>query len=340
MISSPYLLYLGNATDSLSVKTAKGVADWRPDLCIGEFRAEGCTVSVGLPHTDFDEAARAGVRTLILGITNAGGTMSPQLVRHTIAAIDAGLNIASGLHHRLRTHPDIARAAASRGVHLYDVRDPPDRLEVGTGLLRTGRRMLTVGTDCSVGKMYTTLAVEREMHRRGVIADFRATGQTGILIAQSGIAIDAVVADFMSGAAEQLSPDRDDDGWDLIEGQGSLFHPSFAGVALALLHGSQPDAVILCHALGRPHIRGIRNRALPELKDCLEANLSAGRLTSPNVVAAGVALNTSNLDAKERQRACEDVENLLGLPCEDPVAMGVYRITDNLIRCVENYEAA
>lgn len=340
MISSPYLLYLGSATDDLSVKTAIGVAAWRPELCIGEFQSEGCTVTLNLPRMDFEQAAAAGVQTVVLGVTNAGGVMNPQLIEHILEAIRAGLNVASGLHQRLRTHPTIAKEAALKGVELHDLRHPPEDLGVGTGVPRRGLRMLTVGTDCSVGKMYATLAVEREMHSRNIKANFRATGQTGILIAQSGIAVDAVVADFISGAAERLSPARDDDGWDLIEGQGSLFHPSFAGVSLGLLHGSQPDAIVLCHAPERPHMRGIASRALPSLQDCLNANLEAGRLTNPDIVAAGVAVNTSRLDPEQRQRCFDSIEDLLNLPCEDPVATGVKKITDNLIKCVDKSKAA
>jgi len=276
MIPFPYLLYLGDSTDELSVKTSRGVAVWRPEQCVGEHRGQACTVTLGLTHLNFDEAAAAGAKTFIIGIANAGGVMAASTVQHAVAALKAGLNVASGLHDRLTAHPEIVAAAAAADRKLFDVREPPSHLRVGTGAARAGRRLLTVGTDCSVGKMYTTLALERELRARGVQADFRATGQTGIFIAQSGVPIDAVVADFISGAAEWISPARHDGGWDLIEGQGSLFHPSFAGVSLGLLHGSQPDAIVLCHEAGRPHVRGIAGRCLPSLGDCLEANLEAG----------------------------------------------------------------
>ncbi|MCC7200928.1 MAG: NAD-dependent epimerase/dehydratase family protein, partial [Gammaproteobacteria bacterium] len=209
---------------------------------------------------------------------------------------------------------------------------PPPGLVVGTGNRRSGRRLLTVGTDCSVGKMYTTLALEREMRSRKLLADFRATGQTGILIAGAGVPVDAVVADFISGSVEQLSPDREDGGWDLIEGQGSLFHPSFAGVSLGLIHGAQPDALVLCHEPGRQHMRGVPGRALPDLADCLDANLIAAKLTNPGVIAAGVALNTSQLGPSEAQRACRQVSDALGLPCQDPVRDGVSLIVDRLVQ--------
>jgi uncharacterized NAD-dependent epimerase/dehydratase family protein len=163
-----------------------------------------------------------------------------------------------------------------------------------------------------------------------VAADFRATGQTGILIAGAGVAVDAVVADFISGAIEQLAPARGDDGWDLIEGQGSLFHPSFAGVSLGLLHGAQPEALVLCHEPTRPHMRALPGRAMPDLADCLRANLEAARLTSPAVRAVGICLNTSALDRDAALRLCAETQDRLGLPCTDPVAFGAEPIIDNL----------
>ncbi len=331
MIPDPYLLYLGNPRDELSVKTSRGIAVWRPELCIGEFRSHGTPITLGLPHLEFAEAKARGACTLILGVANPGGTMSREMIAHVLAALSAGLNIASGLHQRLTSIPEIVAAAAAGNLQLIDVREPPAHLDVGKGVPRAGLRLLTVGTDCSVGKMYTTLALERELRRRGIVADFRATGQTGIFIAQSGVPIDAVVADFISGGAEWVSPARNDGGWDLIEGQGSLFHPSFAGVSLGLLHGAQPDAIVLCHEAGRPHIRGIPGRPLPDLKTCLEANLEAARLTSPDVVAVGVALNTSSLGRDDAVAACRAIEDRLGLPCQDPLAMGIDRIADHLL---------
>lgn len=331
MIPSPYLLYLGDSQDELSAKTSRGVAVWRPELCVGEHRGAGCTITLGLTHLGFAEAVAQGAKTLIVGVANAGGVMGPSTVADVIAALNAGLNVASGLHERLAGHPDIRAAAAATRLQLFDVREPPAHLGVGKGNRRAGKRLLTVGTDCSVGKMYTTLALERELRARGVAADFRATGQTGIFITGGGVPIDAVVADFISGAAEWISPDRHDGGWDLIEGQGSLFHPSFAGVSLGLLHGAQPDALVLCHEPERPHMRGVPGRALPDLQTCLAANIEAARLTNPDVTAVGIALNTSRLDRDAAARACAEAEALLGLPCEDPVAGGVGRIADRLL---------
>ncbi|MDQ8757638.1 N-acetyltransferase DgcN [Sphingosinicella sp. LHD-64] len=330
MIPAPYLLYLGHSADPLAIKTSRGVAMFRGEDCVGEFRHDDCPLTLNLPRMGMAEGVAAGARTLILGIAGAGGKLGADLVNDAAAALEAGLNVASGLHQRLRDEPRLAALAAARGLQLFDVRDPPPGLAVGKGNHRAGNRLLTVGTDCSVGKMVTTLALARGLQARGVAADFRATGQTGVLIAGDGVAVDAVVADFISGAIEQLAPARDDDGWDLIEGQGSLYHPSFAGVSLGLLHGAQPRALVMCHEPGRPHMRGIPGRALPDLRDCLEANLAAARLTSPDVQAVGICLNTSGMDAEAARRLCDATADGLGLPCTDPVAFGVDAIIDQL----------
>ena len=330
MIPAPFLLYLGHSDDPLSIKTSRGMAMFRREDCVGEFRHDDCPLTLGLPRLGMEEAAAAGARTMILGIAGAGGKLGPDLVEDSAAALEAGLHVASGLHQRLRDEPRLAALAQQRGLQLFDVRDPPAGLVVGKGEKRPGNRLLTVGTDCSVGKMVTTLALTQGLRDRGVRADFRATGQTGLLIAGEGVAIDAVIADFISGAIEQLAPARTDGGWDLIEGQGSLFHPSFAGVSLGLLHGAQPSALILCDEPGRAHMRGIPGRPLPDLAECLEANLAAARVTSPDVRAAGVCLNASRLEASAARRLCDAIEDRLGLPCTDPVAFGVDAILDKL----------
>ena len=335
MISSPYLLYLGAATDPLAVKTARGVAEWRSELCLGQRRLPGCEVTLGLEDMTVGQAAASGARTMIIGEANAGGVLSAAAVPEIVAALEAGLDVASGLHQRLGDVPAIREAAERLGRRLFDVRQPRGDLAVGKGTPRAGLRLLTVGTDCSMGKMYTSLALEREMRARGLKADFRATGQTGILIAGEGVAVDAVVADFISGGAERISPARYDGGWDIIEGQGSLFHPSYAGVSLGLLHGSQPDALVLCHEPGRPHMRGVPGHPVPGLKETLERNLEAARLTNPAVIPVGVAFNTSAFSDEEAARLCAEAAAELHLPCQDPVRMGVDRIVDNLLSCFE-----
>lgn len=329
----PYLLYLGDAPDELAIKTARGLAVWRPETCLGQFRGPNCKSKLDLPDMTFAQAKAAGADTMVLGIANAGGVMGPDMIRDVVLALEAGLNVASGLHQRLDAAPEVAEAAARTGKTLFDARRFQHHLPVGKGLTRSGRRLLTVGTDCSTGKMYTTLAIEREMRKRGLPADFRATGQTGILIAGAGVPIDALIADFISGGAEWVSPAREESGWDLIEGQGSLFHPSYAGVSLGLLHGSQPDALVLCHEPQRPHMRGLPHYPVPELKACLEANLTAARLTQPDVIAVGISLNTSKLSPQAAADACKAAEDALGLPCQDPITMGVDRIVDKLASC-------
>jgi uncharacterized NAD-dependent epimerase/dehydratase family protein len=331
VIQGPFLLYLGSSTDPVGIKTSRGLAEFRRADCVGEFRHDDCPLTLGLPRMTIAEGAAAGARTLVLGIANSGGTMEGPLVDDARAALEAGLQVASGLHQRLRDVPELVALAAERSLQLIDVRDPPANLKVGNGRPRSGRRLLTVGTDCSVGKMYTSLALVEGLRARGEAADFRATGQTGILIAGEGIPLDAVVADFISGAIEALSPSREDEGWDVIEGQGSLFHPSFAGVSTGLLHGAQPEALVLCHDPARLAMRGLPERRLPGLAECLAANLQVARLTSPQVRAAGACLNTSSLPEDEARQLCVQTGHMLGLPCTDPHRFGVESILDRLL---------
>ncbi|MGX7953412.1 N-acetyltransferase DgcN [Tsuneonella sp. HG249] len=331
MIEAPFLLYLGSSTDPVGIKTSRGLAEFRRADCVGEFRHDDCPLTLGLPRVTIEEGAAAGARTLVLGIANPGGTMDPQLVEDAREALRAGLHVASGLHQRLRDIPGLVALAAEKGLRLIDVRDPPADLMVGNGRPRAGHRVLTVGTDCSVGKMYTSLALVEGLRARGLRADFRATGQTGILIAGDGVPLDAVVADFISGAIEMLTPARDDDGWDVVEGQGSLFHPSFAGVSTGLLHGAQPEVLVLCHDPARPEMRGLPGRRLPGLAECLAANLQVARLTSPNVRAAGACLNTSTLPEDEAKALCAQTAHMLGLPCTDPHRFGVEPILERIL---------
>jgi uncharacterized NAD-dependent epimerase/dehydratase family protein len=330
MIPGPYLLYLGHCADAMSIKTSRGLATFRRDQCVGEFRHDDCPLTLGLPRLNMVGGAEAGARTLVLGIAGAGGRLGHDLVEDAAIALSAGLNVAAGLHQRLRDEPNLVALARERGLQLFDVRDPPANLAVGNGYPRAGHRLLTVGTDCSVGKMYASLALTAGLRERGIAADFRATGQTGILIAGEGVPVDAVVADFISGAIEQLAPARHDEGWDVIEGQGSLFHPSFAGVSMGLLHGAQPEAIVLCHRPGREHMRGLPGRALPDLAECLDRNLEGARLTSPGVRAAGICLNTSGMEPDDARRLCDRVADRLDLPTTDPIAFGVGPIIELL----------
>jgi len=330
VIEQPYLLFLGDVPDQLAAKTAQGVVHWRPDACAGQLRLAGCKADLGLPETTVEEAARAGARTLLVGVANSGGVLPEHWTATIVAAIEAGMDVACGLHMRLTDSPTIRQAAERHGARLFDVRHPTQTFATGKGTKRSGKRILAVGTDCSCGKMYTTLTLEKEMQARGMKADFRATGQTGILITGEGVSIDAVVADFISGAVEWLCPANDPDHWDLVEGQGSLFHPSFAGVSLGLLHGAQPDFLVLCHEPTRTHMRGLPHQPLPGLALCLQRNLEAAQLTNPDVTALGVAINTAALNDAAARDYLAKVEDELGLPAVDPFRIGVAPLVDAL----------
>jgi uncharacterized NAD-dependent epimerase/dehydratase family protein len=329
-LATPYLLFLGDAHDQLAAKTAAGVAYWRPEWCVGQLRLPGCKADLGLPDLALTEAARRGARTLVIGVANRGGVIAESWTPTLLEALELGMDLASGLHRRLADVPALSDAARRLGRQLADVRHPSREFDVASGAPRSGRRLLTVGTDCSLGKMYTALALEREMRARGMKADFRATGQTGILIAGDGVSVDAVVADFISGAVETIAPANEPDHWDLIEGQGSLFHPSFAGVSLGLLHGAQPEALVMCHEPTRQHMRGLPGYKLPSLKECIDANLAAASLTSRAVRLAGFSFNTSALDASTADSLLRQTEDAFGLPCVDPVRGGVAPIVDRL----------
>ena len=318
----PFLLFLGEECDVAFAKTAQGLRDWAPEACIGEFACAGSGVSIGLPALRPREAKARGARAAVIGVANIGGALRASWLASLLEAMEAGLDIISGMHGRLRNVTPLATAAEKFGRRLIDLRVPPADIPVATGRKRSGRRLLTVGTDCALGKKYSALTLVREFRKRGVDADFRATGQTGILIAGSGIPIDAVIADFVAGAAELLSPDAAPDHWDVIEGQGSLFHPSYAGVSLGLLHGSQPDVIVLCHETGRDHILGLEGFKTPALANAIQMNLSLARQTNPQVRCAGVALNTSRLGPEQARQTLADCSRELGLPVADPMRDG------------------
>jgi len=329
-IRTPYCLFLGDATDVLSIKIAKGIADWRPDLAIGEFGLPDCSVTTGVKALSIAESANAGAKTFIVGLANSGGFIDPKWIPSILSAIEQGMDIASGLHQRLDSIPEINLKAKEHNVNLIDVRHPAQSFVTGTGMKRSGKRLLTVGTDCSVGKMYTSLAIEKVMRSQNMDTSFVATGQSGIFISGKGLAIDCVISDFIAGAVEQISPENNPDHWDIVEGQGSLFHPAFAGVSLGLLHGAQPDALVLCHAEQREHMRGIPGRALPSFRQTMEVNLQAARVTNPKVEFIGIAINTSMLDETTAHEVCANYEQKYALICVDPVRHGVERLIGNL----------
>ena len=236
-----------------------------------------------------------------------------------ITALEAGLDLVSGMHAHLCDIEELADAAHRLGRQLIDVRTPPPDLKVATGARRSGKRLLTVGTDCALGKKYAALAIAGALRERGVDADFRASGQTGIMIAGSGVAIDAVVADFIAGAAEILSPAADPEHWDVIEGQGSLFHPAYAGVSLGLLHGSQPDALVICHDPARKTLHSHPGFPIVSLEEAIARNTEAARLTNPDAQVVGISVNTSPLDDTDAKALMQGLAAAHGLPCFDPL---------------------
>jgi len=317
----PYLLFLGDVTEPGYAKTAFGLRDWAPDHCVGEYGLAGA-LTIGLAQLRPREAKIAGARSLVIGVANPGGVIPEAWLPALVEALDAGLDIVGGMHSRLNDIPRLSERARASGRHLIDVRSPPAGIPIATGRKRPGRRLLTVGTDCALGKKYTALALTRALTARGIKADFRATGQTGIMIAGRGMPIDAVVSDFVAGAAEMLSPDNEPDHWDVIEGQGSLFHPAYAGVSLGLLHGSQPDVIVLCHDPMRATMLGYPGYPLPGLLEAIDLTLRLGARVNPAIRCAGVSMNTSRLDDAEALRTIEDAAASLRLPVADPIRAG------------------
>jgi uncharacterized NAD-dependent epimerase/dehydratase family protein len=326
MIDTPYLLFLGDAPDQLAAKVAQGIRDWRPDNAVGQFRMEGCKADVRLPDMDLAAARAAGAKTLVIGVANRGGVISNEWKKVLVAALEEGFDLASGLHNLLRDEEDLRAVAHATGRKLHDVRVPGVKYPIASGEKRSGKRCLAVGTDCSVGKMYTSLAVDAEMKTRGLKSSFRATGQTGILITGDGVPLDAVVADFMAGSIEWLTPDNDADHWDHIEGQGSLFHVSYSGVTMALIHGGQPDALILSHEPTRPHMRGLPGYELPSLEALRDTALPLARIANPACAVVGISINTAGMGEDEAMSYLEATERRMGLPTVDPFRQGAARL--------------
>jgi len=326
-------LYLGDVADDDHAKTGHGIAHWRPEYCAGQMRLPDCPVDLGLPEMSVSDAVDARVKTAIIGVAPVGGQIPDHWLPQLIELSQAGIDIASGMHSKLKSIPELVAAACKGGSTLTDVRVPPANLPVGQGRPRSGKRILMIGTDCAVGKKYSALALHRELERRDIKATFRATGQTGIMIAGEGIPIDAVVADFISGAAEVLSPDNDDDHWDVIEGQGSLWNPSYSGVTLGLLHGSQPDAIVVCHDAARTEVLEVfGDYPIPELDEVIDDALRLARRARPHCFCAGVCVNTSTMTDFERDGYLGKLQDHLGLPCVDPVATGMSPVVNFLLK--------
>jgi len=320
-LPGPYLLFLGDTTEPGYAKTAYGLRDWAPARCVGEYSLPG-GLSIGLTPMRPEAARAAGAQAMVIGVANPGGIIPGNWTPALVEALNAGLHLIGGMHAKLNSIAELVDAAKSNDRKLIDVRVPPGNIPVANGAKRAGKRLLTVGTDCALGKKYTALAIARAFGAQGVNVDFRATGQTGILIAGAGLPMDAVVADFEAGAAEMLSPANAPDHWDVIEGQGSLFHPAYAGVSLGLLHGSQPDVIVLCHDPSRRSLLGYPDYPLPDLNEAIEVTLSLGARTNPAIRCAGVSLNTSCLSETEAKKLIERVSKQLKLPAADPIRGG------------------
>lgn len=330
MIQTPYLLFLGDAPDQLAAKVAQGIKDWRPGNAVGQFRMDGCGADLGIADMTLEDGLAAGAKTLVIGVANRGGFISDAWKEILVKALGMGYDIASGLHNLLRDEGELVAAARVNGRTLFDVRIPSVAYPIANGQNRTGKRCLAVGTDCSVGKMYTGLAMDAEMQKRGMKSTFRPTGQTGILITGGGVPLDAVIADFMAGAVEYLTPDNDADHWDHIEGQGSLFHVSYSGVTMALIHGGQPDAIVLAHEPTRTHMRGLPEYDLPSLEALRDMVLPIARVANPACQIVGISVNTQHLSDAEFEGYLAEVEARMGLPAVDPFRQGAGRLVDAL----------
>lgn len=329
-LNAPYLILIGGMSDPTFAKTGFGIVQWRPDLVAGQLRFPGCTLDLGVPDMTVAEAVKSGVRSLVIGVAPVGGVVPDYWWDTIVAAAKAGLDIVCGLHFKLADFPAVAAAARESGARLIDVRNPPKNLPVGTGKKRSGKRVLMVGTDCAIGKKYTALALDEAMRAAGMNSTFRATGQTGIMLAGEGIAIDAVIADFIAGAAEAISPDNDADHWDVIEGQGSIFHPGYSGVSLGLLHGSQPDAFVLCHDATRTTVSGFEHYSLPSVREAIDMHVAMGRRTNPAIRCVGISVNTSMLAADQRLDYLQRLSAETGLPCVDPIIDGCGAILEHI----------
>lgn len=329
-IAAPYLIYLGDTPMAEMAKTGAGVAFWRPERCLAQLREPGCAADLGLPDMSLQIATAKGAKTLVIGTSAPGGQLPPTWVVRLVEAMEAGLDIASGLHLPLRAIPAINEAAQRTGRQVHDVRLSGGPHPIATGLPRAGHRLLTVGTDCAVGKKYAALALHKALVARGVPATFRATGQTGVLIDGHGYAIDAIVSDFLAGAVEALTPAAAADHWDVVEGQGSIVHPAYAGVTLGLLHGAQPDAFVVCHEAGREELLGFSGHKTGRIEQVIALTSDLGRCVSPNIRCVGISLNTSKLSELAARNAMAELSQRHSLPVCDPVRYGVDAIIDPL----------
>ncbi|MFL5928928.1 MAG: DUF1611 domain-containing protein [Gaiellaceae bacterium] len=322
------ILAEGRSADPHYGKTARGVIRYRPQdvvAILDSERAEGDTQD-GFPVVrSVDEAAQYDPTTALVGVATQGGRFPPQWRELLKDAIRVGLDLENGLHEFVSDDPELAALGREHGVELRDLRKPPPGLNVPTGanLTHEATTVLTVGSDCAIGKMTVSLELDREARRRGLRSEFVPTGQTGIAIAGWGISVDAVVSDFIAGAAERLVLEGVERGGELllVEGQGSLLHPFYSGVTLGLIHGSAPHAFVLCHKAGQRFVEEDERFPIPPLAELADLHARMSLLARPATVRA-IALNTRDLDDAAARRAVEETEAETGLPADDPVRFG------------------
>jgi uncharacterized NAD-dependent epimerase/dehydratase family protein len=326
------ILAEGKSADPHYGKTARGVLRYseHPTVAILDSTRAGA-IHEGVPVVATVENALAHEpTTALVGVATQGGRFPPAWRELLRACIEQGLEVENGLHEFLGDDRELSELAARHGVALWDLRKPPPDLSVPTGenLELDARIVLTVGSDCAIGKMTVSLELDREAKRRGLRSVFVPTGQTGIAIAGWGISVDAVVADFLAGAAERLVVDgasRGDVLW--VEGQGALLHPAYSGVTLGLMHGSAPHAFVLCHKAGATEIEGYAGYPLRTLGELVELHERAA-LTRREATVACIALNTVDLDEGAARDAVAAAEEETGLPADDPVRFGPARLVD------------
>ncbi len=349
--STRLALYVEGEFGKGKTKTAEGILRYakNPIACLIDSETAGRSVMevVGIDSpvpivASIEDSLRLEPKALVLGTARAGGVLPQAWRRDIVLALENGMDIVSGMHDFLSDDPQISAAAARVGCRLLDVRRAPDSLPIAFGLARdlSAFVLLTVGTDASIGKMTTTLELCKEVERRGQATKFIATGQTGIMVAGGeGIAIDRVIGDFMAGAAEQMVTNGAKE-CDLIfvEGQGALAHPGFSGVTLALMHGSCPDAMILCHNASRKGINGREDFPLQSLQRTIEAHEIMASLVHPSKVI-GIALNTSRVDEAEARRQIAACAEESGLPCNDAVRFGCGNLVDAIFAFKESLYA-
>jgi uncharacterized NAD-dependent epimerase/dehydratase family protein len=329
------ILAEGHSGDPHFGKTASGVIRYRPEdiVAILDSARRGETQD-GFPVVgSVSEAAEYEPTTALVGVATQGGRFPPAWREVLKDSIQAGLDVENGLHEFVSEDPELVGLARERGVELRDLRKPPPGLNVPTGgnLTHNATTILAVGSDCAIGKMTVALELDREARRRGVRSEFIPTGQTGMAIAGWGIAVDAVVSDFIAGAAEQLVLEGVQRGGEVlfVEGQGSLLHPAYSGVTLGLIHGSAPHGYVLCHMAGETVVDGDERFPIPPLSEVVALHEQISLLARPARVHA-VALNTRNLDDDGARRAIEEAEAETGLPADDPVRFGAGKLVDAL----------